>query len=207
MAAAKPQLYYFNGRGRGEVSRLICAEAKIAFDDHRVEGKDWPALKGTAPFGQMPLLKVGNQTIAQSAAIERYLARAGKLYGANDLEAAQIDMVCEGVHDAIKSFVTAFWTKDANEKKAKTEAYFKDEFPKWAAFLNALLKANNGGAGYFVGGGVTYCDILAFHAFEDVQKANAEAFKPFPELTALLARVGARPNIAAWVKVRPASTF
>jgi glutathione S-transferase len=206
-AAAKPQLFYFNGRGRGEVSRLICAEAKIAYDDKRVEGKDWPAMKPTTPFGQMPLLKHGAVTIAQSAAIERYLARLGKLYGANDLEGAQIDMVCEGVHDAVKAFHTAFWTKDAAEKKTKMEAYFKDEFPRWAGQLTALLKANNGGAGYFVGAGVTYADILVYVGFEDVHKANAEAFKAFPELTAHFARVAARPNIAAWIKARPETSF
>jgi len=205
--AAKPQLYYFAGRGRGEISRILFAEAGIAYDDKRVEGKDWPGLKATAPYGQMPFLKVGSLTVAQSGAVERYIARIGKLYGSNDLEAAQIDMVVEGVHDAVKNFVSAAYTKDAAEKKAKLEAYFKDDFGRWAGQLTALLKANGGGAGYFVGASVSLADVIAYIALEQMQQANAEAFKAYPELSALIARVAARPKIAAWIAARPKSDW
>ena len=207
MASAKPQLLYFNGRGRAEVTRLLCAEAGIAYDDTRVEGKDWPALKASAPYGQMPLLKVGTLTIAQSGAIERYIARQGKLYGANDLEAAQIDSICEGVHDTVKNFMAGAYSKDETEKKTKLAAYFKDDFPRWAAQLTALLKANGGGNGYFVGKDVTLADFVAYYALDIVRSANAEAFKAYPELSALIDRVAARPKVAAWIKARPVTPF
>jgi len=206
-AADKPKLYYFNGRGRAELTRLLFAEAKIAYDDIRVEGKDWPGMKATAPFGQMPLLKVGNVTIAQSHAIQRYAARLGKLYGANDEEAAKIDMITEGLSEATNAFATSQFLKDAAEKKAKTEAYFKDEFPRWAGQFTALLKANNGGAGYFVGAGCTYADIEAHYVLGWMKSVDEAAFKAFPELNALIDRVAARPNIAAWIKARPVTSF
>ena len=206
-AAPKPAVYYFNGRGRAELTRLLFAEAKIAFDDVRIEGKDWPALKGGAPFGQMPYLKVGNVLIAQSNAMQRYAARQGKLYGATELEAAQIDMIAEGVTEAVTPFATAIFGKDEAEKKAKIEEYFKDAFPKYAAFLTALLKANNGGASWFVGATCTYADIAVYSALGWVRSVNAEPFKAFPELSALIDRVEARPNIAAWVKARPVTAF
>ncbi len=56
-------------------------------------------------------------------------------YGANDLEAAAVDMVCEGLNDLAKNWLAAAYLKDENEKKQKLEAYFKDEFPKWAGHL------------------------------------------------------------------------
>lgn len=205
MASAKPQLFYFNGRGRAEISRLMMAEAGIDYEDKRVEGKDWAALKPTAPYGQMPFMKVGALTIAQSAAIERYVARVGKLYGANDLEAAQIDMVCEGFHDAAKNFMAAAYNKDENEKKTKLAAYFKDEFPRWGAQLTALLKANGGE--YFVGKGVTLADFVGYMILDVIRGANADAVKAFPELNALVDRVAARPKVAAWIKARPVTAF
>ena len=39
------KLYYFNVRGRGELSRLILHYAGVPFEDFRFEGKDWPAIK------------------------------------------------------------------------------------------------------------------------------------------------------------------
>jgi len=185
----------------------MLAEKKIAYEDFRVENKDWPALKAKAPFGQMPILHIGNSQIAQSHAIERYIARTYGLMGANDLESARVDMITEGVRDAVTPFFTAIFLKDANEKKTKLDAYFKDEFPRWAGQLTALLKENDGGKGYFVGNDVTYADVDFAVAFEPMHQMNAAAFTAFPELAALIARVEARPNIAHWIKTRPATAF
>jgi len=207
VTAPKLKLQYFAGRGRAEISRIMLAEKKVAYEDVRVEGKDWPALKPKAPFGQMPILHIGNTQIAQSHSIERYIARTHGLFGANDLEGAKIDMITEGIRDAVTAFFTAIFLKDANEKKTKIETYFKDEFPRWAQQLTAILKENGDGKGYFVGNDVTYADINFYVAFEVVQSTNAAAFTAFPELSALIARVAARPNIAHWIKTRPQTPF
>jgi len=115
--APKLKLQYFGGRGRAEISRIMLAEKKIAYEDFRVDGKDWPAMKSKAPFGQMPILHIGNTQIAQSKSIERYIARAYGLNGANELEAARVDMIAEGIRDAVTNYFTAAFLKDENEKK------------------------------------------------------------------------------------------
>jgi len=208
------KLYYFNGRGRGEVSRYLLAEAKIPYEDVRIDGgKDWAAgacYKNKMPFGQVPVLEIPGAAgfkLAESAAVERYIARLGKLYGANELEAAQIDMVVEGIADAARDWITATRIKDESDKKAKLDKYFKEDFPRWAGQLTALLKANNGGSGYFVGSNVSLADIVFFHAFETISGSNPTAIAAFPELAALIKRVAERPNIAAWIKSRPASAW
>ena len=38
---AKFKLTYFNGRGRGELSRLILAQAGIDYEDHRIGFDEW----------------------------------------------------------------------------------------------------------------------------------------------------------------------
>ncbi len=43
----KLKLTYFNGRGRGEPSRLILAQAGVDYEDVRIEFADWPALKSS----------------------------------------------------------------------------------------------------------------------------------------------------------------
>ena len=43
--AKKIKFTYFNGMGRGELSRLILAYAGVAYEDNRVTFDEWPALK------------------------------------------------------------------------------------------------------------------------------------------------------------------
>uniref|UniRef100_A0A674BMZ4 glutathione transferase n=1 Tax=Salmo trutta TaxID=8032 RepID=A0A674BMZ4_SALTR len=53
------KLTYFNMRGRAELSRYIFAYAGIAFEDRRVEWKDWPLIKKRL---------VGNSKLAEAQA-------------------------------------------------------------------------------------------------------------------------------------------
>ena len=39
------KLTYFNGRGRGELSRLVFVAAGRKFEDVRIDFSDWPKLK------------------------------------------------------------------------------------------------------------------------------------------------------------------
>ena len=41
----KMKLYYFNSRGRAELSRLILAQGGADYEDKRIEREDWPKLK------------------------------------------------------------------------------------------------------------------------------------------------------------------
>ena len=41
------KLYYFNAKGRAEISRLIFAAAGIKYEDVRVQGADWQKLKAS----------------------------------------------------------------------------------------------------------------------------------------------------------------
>jgi len=206
-ATPKLKLTYFSGRGRAEITRWIFAEAGIEFEDNRIEGKDWGKLKDSTPYGQLPLLEVDGVTLAQSSAIERYAARLGGVAGKNDLENAKADSIVEALHDAIKNFMAAAFTKDKDEQAKLFTAYWAGDWAKWGAILEKVLKSNNEGKGYFVGDGVTFADLHFGVIAENLTGANKDAFKDFPLLGALAERVQKRDNIAAWIKKRPTSSF
>jgi len=81
--AGPPELTYFNAAGRGEITRLALHAGNIAFKDNRIEGDDWPKIKGdpnsipAKAFGYMPVIVHGEHLIAQSLACAQYAADLG----------------------------------------------------------------------------------------------------------------------------------
>ena len=112
------KLCYFNGRGLAETSRMILAVAGAEYEDFRypLEVIDWATFnmvreefnkdkaegKLEKSMGKVPFLVVNDgveTTLSQSKSIERYLARRFGFMGGSDLEAAQIDSLCECIRD------------------------------------------------------------------------------------------------------------
>jgi glutathione S-transferase len=66
------KLSYFPIEGRGEAIRLALHIGEIPFEDHRIPFPEWPGVKGTTPWGSIPILEVDGKTIAQSNTILRF---------------------------------------------------------------------------------------------------------------------------------------
>ena len=103
---SKIKLTYFNSKGRAETTRLILAQAGVAYEDNRVEKEDWPALKASLPLGQLPILEVDGKTIGQSMAIARFCARRFGLAGKDEFEGAQADQAVDQVSDFLAELVS-----------------------------------------------------------------------------------------------------
>lgn len=106
------RLHYFNWRGRAELARYLFAIAEQEYEDVRFDRvTEWPLIKPTMPFGQVPVLEIkeGDKStfISQSIAIARFLARKFKLDGNSELEKAQVDMVAEQLTDVLNELVKA----------------------------------------------------------------------------------------------------
>lgn len=100
-ASSTYKLIYFNGRGLAETSRMLLKAAGQQFEDYRYpltmkDGQflrpEWDADKSKYMYEKIPVLEIdgGKHTIAQSKAIERFLARRFNMFGSNDTEAAII---------------------------------------------------------------------------------------------------------------------
>ena len=124
-------LIYFDGPGRAEIARLLFAQAGVLYDDQRITYEDWPKWKPSKylktirkliiqhilkhddfecscfwpgmPFGQLPILRVSKNHLAQSNTIYRYLAKEFGLAGKDDLESG----LCDGIVDAVRDVVDA----------------------------------------------------------------------------------------------------
>jgi len=211
--APRLRLIYFPARGRAEAARVMLREAGIAFDDVRMEYKQFvdSGTKAGAVFGQMPLLEVGGSAdgkqkptqIAQSGAIFRYVAKLTGLYGHNAEEAARVDMICETLNGELgNAYTNAYYEKDAKLKDEKLAKFWAETFPEWSGKLDKIIGASK--TGFFVGNALTMADVATMVEGQRYLKVKPDCLNAAPHLLELITRVAARPNIAKWCKERPA---
>ncbi|KAE9545827.1 hypothetical protein FO519_010961, partial [Halicephalobus sp. NKZ332] len=72
----KYTLLYTNINGRAGGIRLMLDYLKVPFEDKTFERSEWPTVKPTTPFGQVPVLYVDDDKLVlpETLAIYRYLA-------------------------------------------------------------------------------------------------------------------------------------
>jgi glutathione S-transferase len=113
---SKPTLVYFNLRGRGDVIRLALSQAGV---DWAEEGVDYAAMKQGGPdfpFAQAPAFKHNGLRVVQTDAILRYIGREWDMYGANNVEATQIDMIMHGVESMRGEYLKLCYAESFSEE-------------------------------------------------------------------------------------------
>ncbi|CAJ0950360.1 unnamed protein product, partial [Mesorhabditis belari] len=202
------KLYYFNGRGVAEPARQLFKLAGKEFEDIRYDKDTWPTHKAEMPFGQMPVLEVGGQKIAQSGAIFRYLAREFGFYGKTNVDHALVDSFFELYKDYTNESRNFFYIARGMREGNKEEAHEKEFVPARDKFFGAIekqLKHNK--SGFLVGDSVTYVDIQVADHLHSLLAVSAHELDAFPEVLKLKEKVEHLPAITKWLKERPASDF
>ncbi|XP_064610336.1 hematopoietic prostaglandin D synthase-like [Liolophura sinensis] len=213
------KLTYFDGRGRAEVTRLLFAVAGVNFQDNRIgvsippqpsQLPIWLDMKPNTPFGQLPLLEFDGKLIAQSHAIERYLAREFGLYGEGNYEMALTDMWIDSFEELISPIIQYnFGPGGDTEKAEQKKKYLETTLPTYFKKLETDL--GNNSSGYLVGKGLTVGDLYVLKHNEWVMVSFGEegqmAVKKYPNVQAHIKRISALPKVAAWLEKRPQNKF
>src|SRR5687768_1235718 len=129
----RPRLIYFDAPvSRGEECRLALHVAGVDFDDARIKGADWPAMKGETPYGSLPVLELpGHAPLAHSNAILVMIGRQHGLHPKDEIEAARHEGMMAHVED-LRCVVGPTIRMGEPEKKAAREALVGDYLPAWA---------------------------------------------------------------------------
>lgn len=145
----KPKLTYFDAPvSRGEECRLALHAAGIDFEDNRIKGQDWPALKPTTPFGALPVFEVpGHPPLAQTNAILTLIGRQHGLHPKDNFEAARHEAMMAHMEDCRNTVGTTMRMADAEEKKKAREGLAATYIPAWAEYAEKQI-----GDGPFFGG-------------------------------------------------------
>lgn len=164
----------------------------------------------------MPLLSIdGTAAVAQSKSIERFLARRFNLFGANDLEAAQVDFIGEHLADIDRAAEKASVTEGANPYLKRSAAWARDELPSWLDKLEAVVALTSKKEGCLVGSTMTLADVQLFQWVSGYDELNADSTKPAveaavatrPRLSAAVAAVARNDKVSAHVAARKPLKF
>ncbi|XP_035728117.1 glutathione S-transferase-like [Vespa mandarinia] len=198
------KLTYFPVKALAEPIRFIFSYAGVEFEDVRFNSNDWPKIKPTTPFGQVPMLEVDGKKINQSTAIARYLAKQHGLAGKNDWEALEIDAIVDTIHDLRAKIAAHHYEQNAEAKAAKLKVA-EEVVPYFLERLDNQVK-NNGG--YFVGGALSWAD-LTFVALLDYLNfmSKSNIIEKYDNLKALQEKVLDIPAIKKWVEKHPETGF
>ncbi|KAJ1370868.1 hypothetical protein KIN20_032688 [Parelaphostrongylus tenuis] len=202
------KLYYFDGRGLGEVIRQLFALAGVDFEDVRVTQEQWPQLKPKMPFGHLPVLEVDGQKLLQSQAITRYVARKYGYAGKTPYEEAMVDAIADQYKDfyvAIKDFYYPAMGLAKGDVEAAKKNVLIPARNHFFEEMTTFLKNNS--SGYLVGNNLTFADlILAEHVYS-IRTVFPEYTHGFPEIEKHYEKVTTVPALKKWLDTRPQSKF
>ncbi|KAH3777541.1 probable glutathione S-transferase 7 [Dreissena polymorpha] len=194
------KLSYFDVRGRGELSRYLFLAAGRDFKEHRIPRAEWPNVKQTLVYGQVPVLEVDGKQLAQSNAIARFLAREFGLAGKNSWEEALCDQTLELISDLRQEFVKYFFEKDEEKKKEAGKNLNDVVYPKFFGYFEKQLD-NNGGK-YLVGSELTVADLAVYAVIDTAVQNTENLLDKHVKLRAHRDMVGAIPKIQEYVSNR-----
>jgi len=179
---------------------MLFALAGVEYEDRRMTREEWPTIKPTTPFGQVPMLEVDDLKLAQTTAIYRYLAKKFGYAGATPEEEARGDMIVECIKDMIQGLMKIRSETDETKKAELKKELSEKTLPPQLEFMDAFI----GESGYFLGSKISWVDIVYFNMFPYYKVIGIDLpFAKYPKLKKVMDQVEAEPKIAEWIKARP----
>lgn len=199
------KINYLALRARGEPIFLILEYTNIPYttETFTFTPESWVIAKKNpeiAPYEQLPSLVLPTgEVIAESGTIIRYLAKIGKIYPSDPLEAAKSDMVLELAQELVTiNPLVNFWAYGSPDYESNYKTYF-DALPGNLKKLERHLGTQN----FFGGKSPLFGDFAVFHILDLILFLNPSALDEFPTLTSFVRRVESLPAIRKYLDKRP----
>jgi len=164
---SKFTLRYFPLEGRGGPIRNALAIGKVAYEDKIVKFTEWPQVKPTLPYGQLPVIDINDITINQSTDLLRYASKLAGLYPGDPLEALQVDSLISNMGQCFDdTVVKSMMSQAGKDEVLKMRTQFLDKKEgKLGTFLAKLdLQIGVSSTGYLFEFGLSGADLQLYQA-------------------------------------------
>ncbi|XP_017775172.1 PREDICTED: glutathione S-transferase [Nicrophorus vespilloides] len=197
------KLTYFPVKALAEPTRFLLKYGGLEFEDERFEREQWPQIKPTMPFGQVPVLSAKGKQYHQSIAMARFFAKQVKLVGSDEWEDLEIDSMVDTVNDLRQKIAVYSYEQDAAIKESRKGPLMNETLPYYLERLDKIAKENNG---HLACGKLTWADFY-FVALLDYLNYMTESdlTAKYENLEAVKNNVLSIPAIKEWVETRPKS--
>ncbi|KAI8873320.1 glutathione S-transferase [Ramicandelaber brevisporus] len=200
------ELIYFDVVALGELSKALLSYSGVDWKLTLVS--NWRDYKPQTPFGQVPVLReydpvTGSLVVelAQSGAIEAYLATKFGLNGKTPVETALVHSICNAYYDYRELDMRFFFppNEDAKEKaKIQLENFTK----QMVKMHNKLIEQNPSKSGFYVGEEMTLADMKAWSIYKWSESTNNHIWykeEEVPHLVNLIKKVEAHPKLQEYL--------
>nr|KAG5705615.1 hypothetical protein BaRGS_034813 [Batillaria attramentaria] len=200
--ADKYKLIYFDGKGRGELTRLVFTAADARFEEKRFGFQEWPTIKPTTPSDSVPVLEVNGKAYAESGAFPRVLARKYGLAGKKEDEELVVEAILTQEQQILNGeFFPYLFQKDEAKKRAQGELIKNDTVKALQLWEK---KATESSGPFFVSSGLTVADLAVFDLIDQLEggKLPGLDLSKFPKVKGVIEAVKTHPKISAYLKKR-----
>ncbi|KAG0261675.1 hypothetical protein BG011_000771 [Mortierella polycephala] len=199
---------YFGLHGRGELTRTLFVFGGAKWEELTI---DWPAQKELTPFQCVPVAyetaKDGTVIeLAESAAIERYLARKFHLLGKNEYEQVKVDQYVSSTDSVATIFSTKIVFNSPEERVEEANKFYAGALSRFITLHEEHLK-KNGSNGHYVGSDFTFADLKTAQLIGRLHLLKPKgadevplSAEKTPNLWKVYETVNSQPNLAAWRK-------
>merc|ERR1711935_236450 len=196
-----PKFAYWNCQGLGQPVRMVLKFNNEAYEDTAYDLRtpdDWHKIAKSKlgseglPFPNLPYYIDGDIKLSQSSTVLKHVGRKYNMYGTNDTEAAQIDMLIDVSMDMRYGLAMAAYAQpDFEQMKKDMTERFQPVFKKVSEFL--------GSKKYLMGDSVTVADFPMYHAMKYYSAMNEDILSEFGNLLDFIKRFEDHPNVKAFL--------
>lgn len=203
----KPQIMYFDIRGRAEPIRLLLEFCGVDYVDRQVTQEEWQSIRATTPFRRMPVYSEGDLVIPETFAIMNYLGRRYDLQGKSESARIRCDVTIEACRDYGNRIASVFGARSTNEDARKL--FLKEEQPALLSDLEEYYLARDLTSPYWTGGKPTIADFATFHLIEGLENQSPNVLRRFDALRDFHGHFATLPKVKEYLtsERRPAALF
>lgn len=204
------ELYYWPCRFRGNIIRLILAEANVQYQDihdyQAVEKFVFLDKTKSIPTFAPPVLRVGEFVLSQSSAIAQYLAKKHGLEPEGGLEQSALAlMIFNQCNDFLLELTRSHGYYDMWD--AQKWAEFKPTtYKQYLEIFEELLRKHSNGDHFMFGEKITYVDFALYTILDGLvyDFKQQDFVEKFPKLFQFYIRMNSRESVKSVVEKQKA---